>query len=230
MADKALCSIPECGKPLLCKGLCQTHYYRVQKKGYRPPSKPCGVATCGALAFGRKYCLKHYKRWLKYGDPLAGSTEWGAAYRFIDEAIARATPDECLAWPYSRSAQGAGQVRKGGKLLLVTRIVCERVKGPPPTPQHQAAHSCGKGHEGCINWHHLSWKTQAENEADKFEHGTRHRDRPTGAKLSLAQVEEVLHLRKQGVPGVAIAARFGVVPTTIYSICAKRTWAHVKEL
>jgi hypothetical protein len=28
---------------------------------------------------------------------------------------------------------------KDGRLQLVSRIVCERVNGPPPTPRHEAA-------------------------------------------------------------------------------------------
>ncbi len=50
--------------------------------------------------------------------------------------------------------------------------MCILAHGEPPTPKHQTAHSCGKGHEGCINPRHLSWKTNQENSLDKREHGT----------------------------------------------------------
>lgn len=72
---------------------------------------------------------------------------------------------------------GAAQINLGGRSVIVARMVCEEVNGPPPTPAHQAAHSCGKGHLGCITPQHLRWATQVENEADKLIHGTHNRYR-----------------------------------------------------
>jgi hypothetical protein len=60
--------------------MCQGHYVRAKKTGEEPvtPLKPmtyrdgatvCEVPGCGKDVRGRKWCLKHYKRWRKHGDP-----------------------------------------------------------------------------------------------------------------------------------------------------------------
>jgi hypothetical protein len=59
-----------------------------------------------------------------------------------------------------------------GDTLYAHRLMCQLAHGDPPTPDHIAAHSCGRGHEGCVNPNHLSWKTYSENELDKRVHGT----------------------------------------------------------
>ena len=55
-----------------------------------------------------------------------------------------------------------------GKIVTVTRVVCEEANGPPPTPKHQAAHNTPNGCIGglCVNGGHLRWATNLENSAD----------------------------------------------------------------
>lgn len=30
----------------------------------------CIIENCEGLEFGRKWCEKHYRRWLRHGDPM----------------------------------------------------------------------------------------------------------------------------------------------------------------
>jgi hypothetical protein len=55
------------------------------------------------------------------------------------------------------------------------RVMCEIAHGPKPAPGFVAAHTCGKGREGCVNPRHLRWASQKENMADKLLHGTSNR-------------------------------------------------------
>lgn len=231
MADKALCSILDCGKQALARGYCSTHYSRIIRKGYkRPPTSPCIVDGCARQSHGRGYCIPHYKRFFKYGDPLAGGTPHGEAHAYINTAIAEATKNECFIWPYSKNLHGMAQIRKNKKSMLVSRIICEMTKGPPPTPRHQAAHLCGRGHTGCINPHHLEWKTQSENEKDKLIHGTHNRgDRNWNAKLTNADALEILALCKSGVKQSSIAKRFHLSPSSISRLVTGDNWAWLKE-
>ncbi len=80
--------------------------------------------------------------------------------------------EECLAWPLSADGVGYGVVSINGKNKRASRVMCELVHGPAPSPKHHAAHSCGKGHQGCVSPKHLSWKTPKENAADSVKHGT----------------------------------------------------------
>ena len=68
-----------------------------------------------------------------------------------------------------------------------------------PTPKHEAAHNCGKGHEGCFGAGCVEWKTHAENVADMVRHGTRLvGDASPGAKLSRDQVAQIYRLKPSG--------------------------------
>jgi hypothetical protein len=128
--------------------------------------------------------------------------------------------DECLFWPYAKYRGGYAQFERHQS---VCRYLCEFSHGPPPTREHQAAHSCGKA--GCVNKRHLSWKTRLENEADKLVHGTHLRgERQNGAKLTEENVRQIRRLKGTMFQG-EIAAKFGVNYITVNDIFHGRTWA-----
>ena len=137
----------------------------------------CIVNGCNNLSARWRlgYCGAHYKRWYRHGDPLSGGTPKRELQRYLADVVLKFVGEECLEWPYTQNGVGYGQIRKGHKKLLVSRIVCEAVNGPPPTPQHEVAHNCGRGHLGCCNPQHLRWATRAENQADRRIHGTMYR-------------------------------------------------------
>src|SRR5687768_13870758 len=131
------------------------------------------------------------------------------AQKFLQELLSY-EGDECLMWPYMVGSDGVGRMWFKGKPRRVPRVICEAAHGPPPTPDHEAAHSCGKGHLACVTKGHLSWKTHVENIADKFIHGTIAKgERQGSAKLTEADVRTILAL-KGIVAQRRIAARFGV--------------------
>ena len=136
----------------------------------------------------------------------------------------RSDTDDCVIWPYSRNNKGYGEVRVAGRKKYAHRIVCASVNGPPPSSRHQAAHSCGNGHLGCVNPRHLSWKTPVENCADKVDHGTA----PTGdnngrRKLSSAEVREIRFIGASKTQR-EIASRFGVKQSMISRILSGKNW------
>lgn len=72
MAEAKLCSIPDCGKPRICRGFCKYHYAKQRKAGLLcddGSAKTCFVAECGRPAITRGYCDKHYQRFKKFGSP-----------------------------------------------------------------------------------------------------------------------------------------------------------------
>jgi hypothetical protein len=80
--------------------------------------------------------------------------------------------------------------------------------GEPPTARHEAAHSCGKGHLGCVHPGHLSWKTRNENRADMVRHGMLPRGTIVSTnKLTEDQVREI-RSRMGSETGMALAAEF----------------------
>lgn len=121
---------------------------------------------------GRGCCRKHYMRLRAHGDPRGGGTEKGEARSFVEMAAA-STVSACITFPYFRNIYGYGHLNlDSGRYIGAHVYACELSKGPRPSPAHEARHSCGNGHEGCVNGSHLDWGTRKENVRDAIEHGT----------------------------------------------------------
>lgn len=187
----------------------------------------CSVEGCGKPFNAKGYCGAHYRRLRLYGDPLAGKTPHGAPMAFIRQVI-ESDPEECTPWPFNRNAGGYALVSYDGKLSTAGRAICTEIHGPAPTPDHEAAHSCGKGHEGCITPRHLSWKTRKENQGDRVGHGTHiFGEAVSGAKLTDDKVREIIRL-KGHFTQAEIADRFGVCFQTVSLIHLGKIWKHVE--
>ena len=188
----------------------------------------CSVPHCQNSSLKRGMCNAHYLRWWKYGDPLKGSTPWREAQRYLHEVVFTYEGDECLAWPFSKNRHGYGQIRIDGHLHLVSRLACEEENGPPPSINSEAAHSCGNGHLACATRRHLRWATRSENRQDMINHGRSNRGKKSPfVKLEADQVQEIRALLGTK-SNSAIAAQFGVDPSTISSIKIGRAWAWLK--
>jgi hypothetical protein len=125
----------------------------------------------------------------------------------------------CLIWPFTR-IRGYGSFGYMGKRYYAHRFMCELVHGSPPTQKHQAAHSCGMGHLGCVNPRHLSWKTMSENQLDCRKHGTQ--SKYGGARMPVgtaAQIRELKGVKLQR----EVAEEFGVSESTVSDIWLGRT-------
>jgi hypothetical protein len=195
--------------------------------------KACSVDGCKGNAHwraaGKKgYCNAHYLRHWRHGDPLGGfdRAQDGEPQRFYDETVLNYEGVECLIWPYARERKGYGVIKKdSGKSAIVSRRVCEEIHGPPPTTEHEAAHSCGNGHLGCVAKGHLSWKTSKENNADKISHGTVSRgESHPGAKITEA-VAKGIYALKGKESQKSIAKLFGVSRSMVYHIHAGDSWS-----
>lgn len=196
--------------------------------------RQCSIAGCGgnshyAVGGVKGYCIAHYNRFIRHGDPNGGGTSKGELLRWIHDVALNHVGDDCLAWPYNKGGAGYGKIKVSGMEISAPRYVCILAHGEPPTPKHEAAHSCGKGHEACVAPSHLSWKTPAENQADRVEHGTHKRgERQWMAKLTESNVREILLLK--GVETRRnLAEKFGVSYHTISDIYAGRNWAWLHQ-
>ncbi|QIG72944.1 HNH endonuclease protein [Rhizobium phage RHph_N3_2] len=190
-------------------------------------SRLCSIQNCGKPSRKKGYCPAHYWRFRQHGDPLGGRTPVGAPMRFIREVAMHHYGDECLTWPFGRISDGYGQVRVDNKTLIASRYICELAHGAPPTPKHEAAHNCGKGHLGCVSPNHLEWKTAVANKADKLIHGTITRGERNGrAKLTEDEVRTILSLKGE-MSQRKLAERFSVSKSLISLILLGRSWAEV---
>lgn len=188
-------------------------------------TKGCSIEGCGKDAKARGWCSMHWKRWRTTGDPnLTNGTPKGEPQRFMREAAFLYDGNECLLWPYGVDNKGVARVWNGSRMEPAARIVCSHANGPPPSYMHEAAHSCGNGHIGCISKKHLRWKTHSENMAEMVEHGRSTRgERSKSAKLTLDQVEDI-RVRRGTILQREMADEFGVANTTICKIQIGQRW------
>lgn len=176
----------------------------------------------------RGLCSLHYARLRNHGSPLeTKSTPKGDAKSFYENTVLPYDGDECLIWPYSNKG-GYGTMNRDGRPVVVSRALCEDVNGPPPTPDHEAAHSCGNGNLGCVTKNHLRWATHKENSEDNIIQGKTYRgERSPHAKLTEAEVIQIFSDLKT-LSQREVAKKYGVSMGAINSIKLGRTWAWLR--
>jgi hypothetical protein len=67
-----MCSVADCEKPTLARGLCRLHYSRQRRTGTTELDRHdpiCSVEGCEAKHRSNGFCQRHYMRWWKTGDP-----------------------------------------------------------------------------------------------------------------------------------------------------------------
>lgn len=188
------------------------------------PKRICSVEGCGKPRHGVGFCVSHYKRWKKHGDPLKGGTFFGAPLRWIHEVALRWEEDACLEWPFAKNLDGRGVVYFDGKNIPAHRLIARFALGEPPEPNYHAAHSCGMGHSGCVNPRHLRWATCKENVNDTLAHGTRNRgERHGSSRLTEAIVREIRSM-EGALSQEGIAKKFGISREHVRNIHQRRRW------
>ena len=190
----------------------------------------CVIPGCDRDDIARGLCTKHYQYYTSHGElHNFVTTRDGAALRWLERYTA-CRQTACLIWPFNRHCKGYGVVSYQRKPQGAHRIMCILAHGPPPTPKHQAAHSCGNGHLGCVNPRHLRWATQKENSADAKIHGTLYisaGELNGNSKLTNDEVRKVKELLSTKTI-YDIAHTFGVHPSTIDFIKKGKTWKSVQ--
>ena len=147
--------------------------------------------------------------------------------------------DKCMTEGSWALTNGYGQVRDPtrGSMQKVHNIALRSVWPMPPGKMCsirqvfdttlEAAHGpCNN--RACYNPSHLTWKTSAENKADKLQDGTDNRgEKHNMAKLTEEQVLEIYDLAwHSSFSQRKIASQFGVNHRTVWDIKHGRSWAH----
>ena len=75
-----ICSVTDCGRKLLARGLCGAHYRRLtifgdaraekSVRGFKDQNSRCTIEGCGKTEYTAGLCGKHYQRNRIHGDPL----------------------------------------------------------------------------------------------------------------------------------------------------------------
>ena len=131
--------------------------------------------------------------------------------------------DDCLVWPFGKTAAGYGACYVDGEIKYAHRIMCTWAHGEPTPEKNHAAHLCGN--PSCVNPAHLKWKSAKDNAADKLRHGTDNRGEKCGtSKLLKSQVIEICQLLDAGMLQKEVAKIYGVKTSAIADINIGRNW------
>lgn len=182
--------------------------------------RACEVEGCGKPVKSKGLCGTHYQRRLRTGDVSANvPVGMGKNHAWL---IANCQPghDQCVVWPFFVGPKGYGNVCINYEQIGAHRESCRIVNGEPPSPDHEAAHSCGN--RACINGRHLRWATPIENAADRIIHGTHKEGEMAGpAKLTNQQAAMIRDDRRKQRE---IAADYGVTQKVVSLIKQGKTY------
>lgn len=197
-----------------------------------PKDTICSIDGCGKIGRTRKgLCSKHYERQRVYGTTDGSGTVRHNGLDITQWMLDHATysGDSCLRWPFAYYRNGYGSVYDfDGRHTVASRLMCRIVHGDPPDDNWDCAHTCGKGHEGCVNPNHLLWKTRADNHADKLEHGTHDRgEKSINSKLNEEQVRYIRSMRGK-CSQLELAEAFGVSFQNVSDIQLGNRWKWLK--
>lgn len=184
----------------------------------------CTIEGCRNPVTKKLMCNAHYLRSYRHGDPHHKTradngepSRWLRSHMDHDGA-------GCLTWPFAKGRDGRGRIQNDVS-PQAHRAMCILVHGDPPSERHEAAHSCGKGHEACVHPRHLRWATPVENTADQVVHGTLCRgEGKASAKLNEGDVRDIRGLKGR-YSQRAIGEMFGVDGETVGNIHRRETWA-----
>lgn len=194
-------------------------------------SSLCSIPDCGKPTKARGLCSAHYQRQRTYGHPLGGGPSRapvGSLLKWMQSNSSYGGA-ACLRWPFAYDTDGYAKMRFQGQQMRAHRVMCIIAHGSPPNSTVQAAHNCGKGHEGCLNPNHLRWAEPIDNHADKQLHGTVMRGSLNGkAKITESDAKAILSLRGT-LTQPEIAKQFGVSRATVCSIHNGRNWGWMEE-
>ena len=186
----------------------------------------CKIDGCGKPRITRAWCIAHYTRWIRHGDPSGGGVGKSAALRFINETISSSPIAGCIIWPYDTSGNGYGRIQVNNIRYPAHRYILMQVD-PRNNYEHlDASHAPVICHNKlCINPQHLRWATRKENLADMILDGTQQIG--SANPLSKLTSEQVLAIREDERPQSIIAEEYGVEQTNISHIKLRKSWKHL---
>jgi len=169
------CSEGDCSKPLLAKGLCRNHYYRLKRNGHTGQkdrgSKQCLVEDCQSPTKSRGMCGRHYQQWRTHGEVQPDRAEIPFGEWFWAQVDTSGGPDACHSWTGGCS-NGYGYVKRDSVGLRAHRVAFTLSRGEIPAGL-EIDHTChdpkscrgGKTcpHRACCNIEHLKPKTHRDN-------------------------------------------------------------------
>lgn len=131
-------------------------------KGKELPMHPhptCSIDSCDKPIHARGWCVGHWRRWRRHGDPCGGRPHLSALERFWDKVNKRGA-NGCWLWTASTDPKGYGHFSLSGHLIGAHRFAYAQLVGRIPA-ELEIDHLCRT--PACVNPAHLELVTGREN-------------------------------------------------------------------
>lgn len=134
--------------------------------------------------------------------------------------------DECWPWLRGKTPKGYGNAWINGKFIRANRYALQDSKGPPPSEDMYALHSCDN--TSCCNPAHLRWGTQKENMQDAI---LRKRnsfgEKSTSSLINEETASRIMRMRMEGFKSPDIAKKLSLGEGLVMAVYTGRSWAHL---
>jgi hypothetical protein len=191
----------------------------------------CKVENCNGKVVGWGFCQKHYRRFMKYGDPDDRKhCQAPMAVRFW-RFVEKKSLDECWEWIGPKRPNGYGQISRETRAegsMASHRFSWELANGKSIPDGMVVMHKCDN--PSCVNPNHLSIGTYRDNMIDMMQKGRKKTVSIKGEEnaRSIINEEVVREIRSSSLSHAELGRKFGVSPNCIRGVRIGRTWSHVK--
>lgn len=193
--------------------------------------KPCTIEGCNKPLVARGWCLKHYSRWKRQGDPnkLLDESPLTRFWKRVDKEgpLYERLSSRCWRWTgYVFSIGGYGGLALNNSIVLAHRFSWEVHRGAIPEDK-MVLHQCDN--RLCVSPKHLFLGNARINMDDKVKKERQARGETNGrAILTEEQVKEIRSIYAQGSTSYRLLAyKYRVDNTTIAGIIRRRLWKHI---
>lgn len=126
--------------------------------------KTCSIPSCGNKSLARGWCSRHWQRWKRHGNPIAGQKDRPDATPEDRFWASITRTDDCWKWTELLNDGGYGLIRVGRKNVRAHRFAWELLVGDIPKGM-QIDHRCRN--RECVNPKHLRLATNKQNAEHK---------------------------------------------------------------